>query len=197
LSDPRLRLLHPEELDASQRALYEAVAGGPRAGGPFRLVDDDGRLLGPFNAMLYAPGIGSALQALGSALRFDGGLPARTRELVICAVAAHWDSEYEWYAHSRVARTVGITDAELDDVRAGRVPAGARDPERAALRLARARLADRRVDDDVHADAVRHHGEPGVVELAVLVGYYQALAGLLATEAVSAPEDEAEERTAG
>jgi hypothetical protein len=77
------------------------------------------------------------------------------------------------------------------------VPAGARDPERAALRLARALLTDRRVDDAVHADAVRHHGEPGVVELAVLVGYYQALAGLLATEAVSAPEDEAEERTAG
>lgn len=185
----RLPLLAPETLDDEQRVVYDAVAGGPRAGGPFRVVDDQGRLAGPFNAMLHAPGIGQALQQLGSALRFSGRLPARTRELVICAVAAHWDSEYEWYAHSRVAASVGVTPSELASLREHRTPAGLLPEEEAALALCVALLRDRAVDDDVHAAALMHHGNAGLVELVVLVGYYQALAGLLATADVPAPPD--------
>ena len=185
-------LLAPETLDDEQRAVYDAVAGGPRAGGPFRVVDDEGRLVGPFNAMLHAPGIGQAVQQLGAALRFSGRLPARTRELVICAVAAHWDSDYEWYAHSRVASSVGVTPSELASLRDLRAPAGLAPQEAAALGLALALLTDRAVDDDVHAAAQTHHGHAGVVELAVLVGYYQALAGLLATADVPAPLDHTE-----
>jgi 4-carboxymuconolactone decarboxylase len=188
----RLPLLAPESLDGEQRAVYDAVAGGPRAGGPFRLVDDEGRLLGPFNAMLYAPAIGQALQSLGAALRFTGRLPPRTRELVICLVGAHWGSEYEWYAHSRVALAVGISATELEALSAGEIPGGLAPAEEAALQLATSLLRDRAVDDDVHAAALEHHGHAGLVELSTLVGYYQTLAGVLATADVPAPGDPTE-----
>ena len=184
----RLPLLRPAELDDAQRAVHEAVAAGPRASGPFRVVDDDGRLLGPFNALLHSPDVGLAVQELGARLRFAGSLSARVRELVICAVAAHWGSEYEWYAHSRVAAQVGVGPAELVAVRAGRTPDGLDPAEEAAFRLAWSLLRDRAVDDDTYAHARAHHGEPGVVELCVLVGYYQLLAGLLAASDVGAPE---------
>ncbi|HZI97637.1 MAG TPA: carboxymuconolactone decarboxylase family protein [Actinomycetales bacterium] len=192
LREGRLPLLAPETLDDGQRAVYDAITGGPRAGGPFRVVDDQGRLAGPFNAMLHAPAIGQAVQQLGAALRFSGVLPARTRELVICAVAAHWDSDYEWYAHSRVAASVGVTPSELAGLRDRRAPAGLAPGEAAALGLALSLLADRAVDDGTYAAAQTHHGHAGVVELALLVGYYQALAGLLATADVPAPLDHPE-----
>lgn len=185
----RLPLLAPADLDDEQRAVHEAIAGGRRAGGPFRLADDEGHLLGPFNAMLHAPVIGDAVQRLGAALRFAGQLPARTRELVICAVAAHWGSEYEWYAHERVARGVGVTTGELERLRVGELPADLAAPEQAALLFTHALLRDRAVDDELY-DVVRaHYGHAELVELSVLVGYYQMLAGLLAAADVPAPQD--------
>jgi 4-carboxymuconolactone decarboxylase len=118
----RLPKLEPAALDEDQRALYDAIAGGRRAEGPqlFRLADSEGRLEGPFNAFLLQPRLGSALQALGSAVRYDTGLDDRCREIAILIVAAHWESEFEWYAHEAVARSVGLGDADLAVLRDGR-----------------------------------------------------------------------------
>ncbi|WEV78858.1 carboxymuconolactone decarboxylase family protein [Janibacter cremeus] len=191
----RFPLLEPAGLDEAQRALYETITESPRKDGPFLLVDDDGRLAGPFNAMLHSPAIGEALQSLGSSLRFGGRLPARTRELVICLVAAALDSDYEWYAHSRVARQVSVTDDELDGLRRGELPPSLSSAETATLDLATALLRGARIDDEVHERALPHLGHAGVTELTVLVGYYQTLAGLLAVGAVPAPQQDPE--TAG
>jgi 4-carboxymuconolactone decarboxylase len=132
----RIPKLEPAALDEDQRALYDAIAGGRRAQGPqlFRLTDSEGRLEGPFNAFLLQPRLGSALQALGSAVRYDTGLDDRCREIAILVVAAHWESEFEWYAHEAVGRSVGLGDAELAAVRDGRYTelTAARDGRRAA-----------------------------------------------------------------
>ena len=121
-SGARIGKLAPSSLDEAQRSLYDAIAGGRRAQGPqlFRLVDENGRLEGPFNAFLLQPRLGSALQALGSSVRYDTGLDDRCREIAILAVAAHWRSDFEWYAHEAVARSAGLDDAELAAVRDGR-----------------------------------------------------------------------------
>lgn len=81
----------PDELDAEQHRLYEAITSGSRAGGPgsAELTDEDGRLAGPFNAMLLNPPVGDALQRLGAAVRYRGRLTDRAREVAILAVAAH------------------------------------------------------------------------------------------------------------
>jgi 4-carboxymuconolactone decarboxylase len=186
----RIPLLEPQQLTEEQRDLYDRIAGGPRATGPFSLTDAHGGLLGPFNALLRNPGVGGAIERLGAALRFHGDLDAKVRELVICAVAAHWRSDFEWYAHSRVASEVGIDDAHLDAVWERRIPEGLSGPEDSALRLARSVLDDHVVREEVYDAAVEHHGSAGVVEICAVVGYYQLLAGLLATFDVPAPADE-------
>ncbi|HEX2176615.1 MAG TPA: carboxymuconolactone decarboxylase family protein [Nocardioidaceae bacterium] len=186
----RLPLLAPETLDPDQRALYDAILGGPRGTGPFSVADDRGRLQGPFNALLHTPGIGAAVERLGAVLRFDGTLDDRTRELVICAVAAHWGSDYEWYAHSRMARASGVSAAELESLRGRTIPDGLTRAEDAAMRLATALLRDRTVDAGVYHDAAEHQGPGRIVELCALVGYYQLLAGVLAAADVPAPADE-------
>ncbi|RCV48540.1 carboxymuconolactone decarboxylase family protein [Marinitenerispora sediminis] len=172
---PRLR---PEQLDERQRAVYADIAGGPRAAGPqlFRLTGDDGALEGPFNAMLLQPALGDALQRLGGAIRYEGALSDRARELAILVVAAHWDSAFERHAHEAVGAHVGLTEAELAAVRTGGDP-GLDDPvEAAVVRTARLLTARAGLTDDEYAEAVRVLGPAGLFELTTLVGYYATLA---------------------
>jgi 4-carboxymuconolactone decarboxylase len=174
----RLPVLHPAELDASQRDLYDRIAGGPRAAGPqlFALTDVEGGLNGPFNAMLYAPPVGDALQALGAAVRYGTTMSDRIREIAILAVAAHWDSEFERYAHEAVGRAAGLTEAEIAALRDGTGEAFDEPTELAALTLVRALLSRSDLDDIEYGRAHTLLGPAMIVELSTLVGYYGTLA---------------------
>jgi len=187
----RLPVLAPAELDDRQRALYDAIASGPRAAGPrlFALTDADGRLNGPFNAMLFAPEVGTALQELGAAIRYRSSLTARIREMAILAVAAHWDSAFERYAHEAAGRAAGLTDGELRSLRDGE-PLRLADPaELAAHDVVRALLADDDVGGPLFERAVSLIGNQAVVELTSLVGYYATLALQLRVFRVGLPAE--------
>jgi 4-carboxymuconolactone decarboxylase len=196
-SGARLPRFEPPALDAEQRALYDAIAGGRRAQGPqlFRLADADGRLEGPFNAFLLQPRLGSALQALGASVRYDTGLDDRCREIAILVVAAHWRSDFEWYAHEAVGRAAGLGDAELAALREDR-HAELAGRESVVARTAAALVTRGDLDDAEYGEAVSHLGPAGLFELLTLVGYYATLALQLRVFRVPAPEDTAPEDTA-
>jgi 4-carboxymuconolactone decarboxylase len=167
-----LRPLRPDELDAEQRAVYDALAEPPGRVG----LDPDGSLLGPFDAMLRAPRSGAALQALGAALRYRSVLPERVRELATLQVAAHHRSAFEWYAHAPLAAAAGLPATLVEAVRTAG-PVEPDDPAERAAAVAVTQLLERGdVDDAVWASAVGHLGEAGAVELTTLVGYYSLLA---------------------
>jgi len=172
----RIPDLAPATLDDDRRSLYDAIAGGPRAAGPqhFPLTRPDGSLRGPFNAMLLAPGIGAALQELGTAIRYRGTLSARSREIAILLVAARWDSAFEREAHEAVGRAAGLDDDELAALRR-EDPGPFSGAEGATARAALAML-DGDLDDGGWRDAEAALGADGVFELATLVGYYATLA---------------------
>ena len=193
-SGARIGKFEPSALDAEQRSLYDAIAGGRRAQGPqlFRLADADGRLEGPFNAFLLQPRLGSALQALGAAVRYDTGLDDRCREIAILIVAAHWRSDFEWHAHEAVGRAAGLGDAELAALREGR-HAELAGRESVVARTAAALVTRGDLDDAEYGEAVGHLGPAGLFELLTLVGYYATLALQLRVFRVPAPEDPASE----
>lgn len=176
-AEPRLTKLAPASLDPDQRAVYDAVAGGPRAAGPqlFRLVDDEGGLEGPFNAFLLQPRLGLALQAVGRAVRYETTLSDRAREVAILVVAAMRDSAFERHAHEAVGRHVGLSDADLEAVAGGRYD-DLPDDVRLVGRLAHQLLATGDLDDEAYAEAVEALGRPQLFELLTLVGYYDTLA---------------------
>ena len=185
----RIPKLPPSALDDEQRSLYDAIAGGRRAQGRqlFRLADEEGRLEGPFNAFLLQPRLGSALQALGSSVRYDTGLDDRCREIAILVVAAHWRSDFEWYAHEAVGRAAGLDDAALAAVRDGRHAALA-GREAGVARTAAALLERGDLDDAQSREAVGQIGTEGLFELLTLVGYYATLALQLRVFRVPAPD---------
>ena len=185
----RIPKLEPSSLDGEQRSLYQAIAGGRRAQGPqlFRLTDSAGRLEGPFNAFLLQPRLGSALQALGSSVRYETGLDDRCREIAILVVAAHWQSDFEWYAHEAVGRSAGLGDAELTAIRDGRHDALS-GREAVVARTVAALAARGDLDDAEYRDAAGQVGAGGLFELLTLVGYYATLALQLRVFRIPAPD---------
>ena len=172
----------PDRLTAAQADVYASITEGPRraTADVVPIIDDDGRLLGPFALMAIAPQLGEAVQALGAALRFHGRFGPVTREVAILAVAAHHRCHFEWFAHEPAARTAGVTDEQLDAVREGAEPPGL-DPEAAAAwRALRPMLTEGGLDDDAYAAAIGALGEEGLAELVWLHGYYSMLASALA-----------------
>lgn len=178
MTGDRLPPLTPDVLDDAQRALYERITGGPRGAAPQgggTLVEPDGQLAGPFGPMLLDPPVGDALQELGAALRYRGVLPASARELVICCVAAHHGSEFEWRVHAPLALQAGVDEDDLERVRSGGSPRGGSAVDREAARTALALMTHGDLEDDEFAAARGAIGEAGIFEVTALVGYYTTL----------------------
>ncbi|KAB2808982.1 carboxymuconolactone decarboxylase family protein [Pimelobacter simplex] len=188
-NERRAPWLAPDELDAGQRALYDAIVGGDRGRDPaFALTDAHGRLEGPFDAMLLAPATGGAVQELGAALRYRTSLTGREREIAILAVAHAHDSAFEVYAHERVARRSGLSEAELADLRDGRA-AGTFGAEEAQVHaVVTALVATRDLDDASFRAGEAALGRARLAELVTLVGYYEMLALSLRVWRVPLPD---------
>lgn len=174
----RIAKLDVRTLSDQQRELYDAITGGPRAAGPqlFRLTDEDGRLEGPFNAMLLSPVLGGALQSLGSAVRYRSGFSDRCREIAILVVGHTWNSEFEIYAHQRVARAAGLTQEDLAALAGDRPDLLPDDLERLVATTTSALAGPADLTDEQYELAVAGLGEALLFELTTLVGYYSLLA---------------------
>jgi 4-carboxymuconolactone decarboxylase len=186
----RLDLIVPADLDGAQRALYDAITGGPRASqaGTVPIVDESGRLVGPFAVMLLTPEVGNALQQVGAKIRFAAALTGRERELGILAVAGELRSDFERLAHEPAALRAGLTQAQVNAVLSGQVPGGLTGDEALVCRLARVMTADRNLSDEDYAAGVAALGKERLAELTWLVGYYSALALALAVFRPFLPE---------
>ena len=187
---PRLDLIPPAELAPAQRALYDAITGGPRASqaGTVPITDADGQLLGPFAIMLLSPEVGNAMQQVGATIRFGTALTGRERELAILTVAGALNSEFERLAHVPAARGLGLTEPQIDAALAGRAVDGLSADEAMVGRLALPMSVDRTLSDDDYLAGVKALGPERLAELTWLVGYYSALALSLAVFRPVLPE---------
>jgi 4-carboxymuconolactone decarboxylase len=185
----RLTVLSSDQMTPEQAGLYREILNGPRGQGPraVLLSTGAGGLAGPFNAMLYAPQVGRALQELGAAIRFRTHLSPRVREMAILVVAQAWGSAYERDSHEPIGRQAGLTEPEIEALRAGADPEFADDPERIAYSVVRSLVGPADLDDHEYATAVAALGEQALVELSTLVGYYATLALQLRIFRVSDP----------
>lgn len=190
MSADRLHRLTPDELGDDQRAVYDGIAGGDRAKGVqhFPLTAEDGSLNGPFGIMLHAPGVGGSLQALGGTIRYHTSLSARVREIAILMVAQALDSTFEWWAHERVGRAAGLTEAELTALEAGTF--GSADAvEQASADLCAHLLRGDQLSEASYAALEGTLGVAPMIELITLVGYYRTLADLMVVFDVGVPPD--------
>jgi 4-carboxymuconolactone decarboxylase len=185
-----LPLLKPEALSTQQKGLYDRIVATWGAYGKsahFEVETDDGRLIGPFNPMLYSPAISSRLLELMDTEGNDTSLSARVREVTILAVGAVWGSEYELYAHKAAARKAGFSENEIATLAGGELPDGLSGEEQIAHRYARQLSEDHQVDANLYRSAVDALGDQGVVDLTYLIGTYHITCSLLNSFSIPAP----------
>lgn len=168
-----------EQLAPEHQAVWDAI-GASR-----------GHVAGPFAALLHSPDIAARVAHLGAYIRFQSRLDGRERELAILTVARTFDCRYEWAAHVREARRVGLREEAIETVREGRVPAGLSAEEAQIVGYARQLLTDHRAEAATFAALRDRLGVERLVELTATVGYYAMLACTLnAFDIAPPPEDE-------
>ena len=104
----RFPILQPDQMNADQKKLLEALLAGPRGGGNTS-PEAVQKMLGggPFNAWMRSPDLGNRLQNVGEYIRYRTSLPLRLNEFAILITAREWTSQYEWYAHYRARHEGG------------------------------------------------------------------------------------------
>jgi 4-carboxymuconolactone decarboxylase len=150
-------------------------------------VSQQGWLTGPFNAFVQAPDVGQHLAALGAVVRFGTSVERRLAEIAIITVAARWQAEYEWQAHARAARELGVSDAVIDAIGRGEDPPFTADDERVVHATARQLTETGHLSQDAYEAAQALLGDGGLVELVSICGYYTQVSFVLNAFAVSAP----------
>ncbi len=110
---------------------------------------------------------------LGEYVRYEVELSGRTRELVILAIAR--SIEYAWIHHHPHAVKAGVTQGELDELKAGRLAASLSAPERAAIRYGQEFANLGNVSDDTFAELRKHYSERQITDLTLLACYFVAL----------------------
>ncbi len=187
----RLPLISPQQLSAEQRRLYDDMQKGMKSNfNAFRNTDDNGALIGPWNAWLHEPVIGGAIWNLTKAMTMEASLPDPVRQVAILVVGAHFHAAYELYAHVAVAEKEGMSDGRLSTLVAGNRPADLTEEEGCAYDVAFALTSGGVLPEPCYTRAVKLFGQHGANELIYLVGLYCLVSTTLNAFNVTVPERE-------
>ena len=178
----RLPLADPANLSPAQRELFDKMTSAvvPWAEDTgFHSTTDDGRFIGPFNPALLNPAMTSAAAELVLGERENTSLSGRLREVVILAVGAVWQSDYELYAHSAAARKVGISEDAIRVLVSGGIPENLSKDETIAAELTRQLSTTHRVDETLYRQAETYFGTKGLTDIVILIGVYHTVCATL------------------
>ncbi len=139
-----------------------------------------------FAMMAHSPGALEAVASVGEHVRFHSVLDEVLREMVICTVSQEVGNFYEWCHHLHrmpddMREAVGTPAAE-------ELPA----PRGPALKFARLVANNEPVEDALIEELRASLGDQGLVDLTVMVGYYQLIGTFCTT--LNVPIEEGLER---
>ena len=152
--------------------------------------------LGPFWVMLRSPEVMLRAKAMGDYLRYRNRLPKDISEMVILQTARVWSQSFEWVHHARFAREYGLSEEIIAAIADGRRPAVLSLIQAAAYDFTAELQANKRVSDATYARAVSAFGEPGVIDLIGVQGYYTMLAMMMNVARTGVADHEVSEELA-
>jgi 4-carboxymuconolactone decarboxylase len=167
----RMPPIPPEKMTAAQKkavAEYKDLRGADLAGPPWSVI-------------LRVPDLVAPSLQLRLHNQRNSALSAKLTEFAIMIAARHWTNNYEWNAHSTLAKNAGLSEAILAAVGDGRRPQGMADDEEIVYEFCTELLRNQSVSDPTYARMLAKFGEPGIVEAASLEGYYTYLSMIMNT----------------
>ncbi|MBF6599900.1 MAG: carboxymuconolactone decarboxylase family protein [Dehalococcoidia bacterium] len=161
----RVRLNETNDLPEDQRWLFERM-------------EQRGPVLNIFRAMSHSPVAMRHFMRLGSYFLEEGKLDAALRELAILRVGHECAAPYEFGQHIALGRRAGLTDAQIRGVGA---PNGALFDRRqlSVLAYAGELTAEASASDATHGAVASFLNDEEIVELTMLIGYYNLVSRTL------------------
>jgi 4-carboxymuconolactone decarboxylase len=153
-------------------------------------------VFGPFVPLLRSPELMLASKAMGDHLRFKNVLPANLREFAILITARLWTQQYEWQGHYPIAIKAGLNPEIAKAVAEGRRPTGMSDDEETVYQFCIEVHHNKSVSDATYARALAKFGEPGIIDLVGLNGFYTFQAMVLNVARTALPKGSAPALTA-
>jgi 4-carboxymuconolactone decarboxylase len=187
----RLPLIALSDLTAEQKPLYDDMRKGIASNfNAFKVLREDGALMGPWNPWLHEPGIGKAIWDLTLAMTANASLPDPVRQIVILVVGARFDAAYEIYAHIAVAEREGMAEKRLASLVANIKPNDLSAEESLAFDFAYALVRGGTLPEPLYRLAVKTFGQHSTNEMIYLVGLYALVSTTLNGFNVPVPERE-------
>lgn len=179
---PRLDPPDVATMSAAQKRIHDLILSGPR-----------GQVRGPLAVWLHRPAMAEHAQALGQYCRYDSSLSPRLSELAILTMGRWWGSDFEWWAHKKIALREGVAPEVIHALRDGTDIPFTHEDEAVMHRFLTTLLRTRRVSDDLYQLAVTTFGKDGVIDLVALAGYYTLISMTLNVFEIEPPEGEPRE----
>jgi 4-carboxymuconolactone decarboxylase len=175
----RFKQLTEATMTPRQRESYQGIVSGPRKGAR-----------GPFNALLRSPEVADRVQKVGEYIRFQSSIPAALNEMAILITGRFWGAQYEYWAHSALARTAGLPDPIIAAIAEGRRPATMSGDERIVYDFCSELFRDRAVSDAAFKAVTDRFGEQGIIDLIAACGYYSIVSMVLNVDRYPLPPGE-------
>jgi alkylhydroperoxidase family enzyme len=172
---PRIPPLTKAELGEEETAALRSFVGDAGLARFLGEGPDAPELPAVLATLIRHPALAAKWLPYNDVLLRTGTLDPRLRELAICRVGWRTAAEYEWLQHVRLARGLGITDAEIDAI-ADRGTAEWSPLEAAVLAATDELLDEYAVSDASWARLGEHLDRRQLMELVFVVGTYTCLA---------------------
>jgi 4-carboxymuconolactone decarboxylase len=173
----RMPAIPDDKMTPAQKKAAAELAAGPRK-----------EVKGPFVALMRSPDLMSRVQKVGEYIRFICPLDKRINEFAAIIAARHLNQQFEWWAHYRQALDAGLKRDIADAVGEGRRPTGMAKDEEVAYDVITEALRNNGVCDATYARGIAQFGEPGLIDLLAVVGYYGLLAIVMNVARTAVPE---------
>lgn len=184
----RFKLIPFTEMTPDQRAYADAVLAGPTSKtGSAAAVPGASTIGAPFNVYLRSPVLADQLRRVAEHIRFKTSLPAKLNEFAILITARQWGSQYEWFAHHRLALKAGLNPAVAEDLAQGKRPAGMQEDEAAIYNFSHELHTTHAVSDATYKAVLDRFGEQGVMDLIAVNGYYVMVSMVLNVDRTPMP----------
>jgi 4-carboxymuconolactone decarboxylase len=168
LATPRITPLSPATATAEQKKFLDAQPAGLSR-------------LNVVRTFVVNPQMAEAWGPFGFYVLRTSTLPPRDREILILRIGWLNQSQYEFTQHVRVAKGVGMSDAEIERIKAGADAGGWTAFEAALVKATDQLRANSFIDDKVWAVLKSRYDDKQLMDVIVTVGQYNLISWYLNT----------------
>jgi 4-carboxymuconolactone decarboxylase len=172
----RLPNISREQLKPEDQQFYDSIA------------DSRGGVRGPYGVLMHSPDLAARIAHTGGYVRYNLDLPEALRETIIIATAREIKSQYEFFAHARLARQAGLSEDTIQAIAQGTAPQGLSGDEAILVRYVQELLRHHKISDATFNAVRDRFGMRETLEITALVGHYLLVGQILAAFEVELPE---------